>query len=221
MISPLRLVLLGPPASGKGTLAELIHQKWMIPITSTGSIIRKEIEQKTAYGEQVAHAIAEGKLAPDPLVMTLVTRWLDALQQESFLFDGFPRTIPQAELLDALLKEREQSLKAVIWLELDRSTIEERTLARRVCRACRRAVSLGLHVQSEEESCPSCGGELFQRADDSIEVLNRRMSIYEEHTLPLKSYYQAQGILEIIDASRPREEVMSEISDLLEQERVS
>jgi adenylate kinase len=207
-------VLLGPPASGKGTQAELIEQKFGLPATSTGAILRHEARAKTPLGLEVHGIISRGGLVPDALVLRLVSAWLDSLQN-GFLFDGFPRTIAQAEALDALLAERRRPLELVIFLQVTEQTIFQRMRRRLTCRACGKVVSIGIHVRSEIDPCPNCGGVLELREDDRADVLRKRLAEYQEKTSPVAKYYDKRSLLRPVNGDRSVDVVFGEIGEAI------
>ena len=207
-------MLLGPPASGKGTQAELIEQKFGIPATSTGAILRREARAKTPLGLQVHGIISRGELAPDILVLQLVSAWLDRLE-DGFVFDGFPRTITQAEALDALLEERRKPLQLAIFLQVTEQTIFERMRRRLTCRTCGKVVSIGIHVRSQTDPCPNCGGVLELREDDRADVLRQRLAEYLEKTSPVAKYYDKRSLLRPINGDRSAEVVFREIGEAI------
>ncbi|HEX5176898.1 MAG TPA: nucleoside monophosphate kinase, partial [Chthoniobacteraceae bacterium] len=154
-----RIVLLGPPASGKGTQAEMLRNAYQLPIVSTGAILREEQRLGTQLGKEAAAITRTGGLLPDATILSLIRAWLAAHNSE-FVFDGFPRTVNQARSLDALLAERGTPLELVIALEADLPTLQERVTRRLVCTQCRAVVSTGLHVDDVSAPCPVCGGTL-------------------------------------------------------------
>jgi adenylate kinase len=147
-------VLLGSPASGKGTQSELIQRKFQIPATSTGAILRREAKLNTSVGREADRIISKGALAPDDLVLGLVGQWLDQ-HREAFLFDGFPRTLPQAVEFEKMLHARQTPLDLAIFLEASEPTIAFRMARRLTCSNCGKVVSIGRHVQSASEPCPN------------------------------------------------------------------
>ena len=207
-----RLVLLGPPASGKGTQAELIKYRFGIPTTSTGAILRKQAKERTPLGLEAEQIISKGGLAPDDLVMQVVEAWLEA-HPEEFLFDGFPRTLEQAKAFDEILQQRRAPLDLAIALALSVDAIRARMALRLVCANCGKAVSMGRHVQSSHDPCPNCGGPLEKRSDDNNEALVRRLEAYWEKTVPVYKYY-GNRLVEI-DAGRDVEVVFADIPGLI------
>ena len=209
-----RIVLLGPPASGKGSQAQLIFQKYQIPAVSTGHLLRDEAASQTELGQRAASYTSKGQLAPDDLVMAVLQKWLGD-KRDSFVFDGFPRTLAQAIQLKPMLLEARIPLEIVLYLECDFPTIEKRVLGRVTCMLCKTIFQIGMHVASRETPCPQCGGSLERRADDEPEVLQQRMVQYFEKTAPLIEFYQNERILHKINATQTSERVFSEIIEAL------
>jgi adenylate kinase len=209
-----RIVLLGPPASGKGTQAELIQKRFGIPATSTGAILRAEAKRGTPIGVEAAKIITTGGLAPDEMVLQLVAAWLDKIDG-SFLFDGFPRTVTQAEQFEVLLCKRQSALELAILLEVPEPVIQARMLRRLTCSNCGKVISIGRHVRDANDPCPNCGGKLEARDDDNVSALARRMKEYREKTVPLTDFYDRRGILAAVDASRATESVFKDVSELI------
>ena len=206
-------MLLGPPASGKGTQAELIQNRFGIPTTSTGAILRRQAKERTSLGLEAEQIISKGGLAPDSLVMQVVEAWL-ATHLASFLFDGFPRTVEQAEAFDQTLQQREAPLDLAIALAVSVDTITTRMALRLVCPNCGKVVSMGRHVQSPTDPCPNCGGPLEKRSDDNHGALERRLEAYWEKTVPVYKYY-GNRLVEV-DAGRDAEVVFADIAGLIE-----
>ena len=205
-------MLLGPPASGKGTQAELIQNRFGIPTTSTGAILRKQAKERTPLGLEAEKIISKGGLAPDGLVMQVVETWL-ATHSAAFVFDGFPRTTEQAKAFDAILQQHQVPLDLAIALAVSVDTIRTRMALRLVCANCGKAVSMGRHVQSSHDPCPNCGGPLEKRSDDNNEALERRLEAYWEKTVPVYKYY-GNRLVEI-EAGRDVEVVFADIAGLI------
>ena len=207
-------MLLGPPASGKGTQAELIQSRFRIPVTSTGAILRKEAKERTRLGLEAERIITKGGLAPDGLVMQLVEDWLET-HLDSFLFDGFPRTLQQARAFDHVLSERHASLEAAIALAVSEETIAKRMALRLVCANCGKVVSMGRHVQSPSDPCPNCCGPLEKRADDNQVALQRRLEAYWKESVPVFKHYGE--LLYEVDGDREAELVFADIARFIER----
>ena len=210
-MNPLRLVLLGPPASGKGTQGRIMTGQWRVPVVSVGELLRKEIAARSPVGVEAARYLDQGHLVPDGIAITTVDGWLGRQREDAFVFDGFPRTVGQAEALQELLARRGSPLTAVLWLELDDARIVERVSRRLTCADCGATFQLGWHVQSGEEACPVCGGRLTVRGDDDPKALTARMAHYRERTEPVADYYAERGLLHRIDAGGTPEDVFARI----------
>jgi len=176
--------------------------------------LRKEAKEQTPLGLQALRVISSGGLAPDDLVMRVVASWVERAR-DSFLFDGFPRTVPQAERFDALLSGLRLPLQLAIFLEVTEKTIVERMSTRLTCRDCGKIVSLGRHVQSKDEPCPNCGGVLETRDDDQKEALARRMREFREKSLPVTDFYREKAIFAPVNGDRAVDCVFGEISQLI------
>lgn len=211
-----RIALLGAPASGKGTQAELIAGRYLIPATSTGAMLREEKRQGTELGLEAARRTDQGKLMSDGVVVQMLERWLGEHHQQ-FVLDGFPRTIFQADALERILADHQAPLEALIALEISLEQLQARVAHRLSCLACGLIVSIGLHVESAESPCPRCQGKLARRDDDQPETLSARLIEYTEKTEPLLAYYEQRGLLYKVDSSRTPELVFQSVSAILEQ----
>jgi adenylate kinase len=209
-------VLLGPPASGKGTQSELIQRKFQIPATSTGAILRREAKLDTLVGREADRIISKGALAPDELVLGLVGQWLDQ-HREAFLFDGFPRTLPQAIAFEQMLQARGTPVDLAVFLEASEATIAFRMAHRLTCSQCGKVVSIGRHVQSASERCPNCGGKLEVRSDDNHAALALRLEEFQKKSLPLIDFYSERGLLAKVDANQETDRVFEQISRVIQQ----
>jgi adenylate kinase len=214
-----RLVLLGPPASGKGTQGEHMQRAWGVAVTSVGEVLRQEAAAGTALGQEAAKYLNAGELVPDCVALASVAGWLGA-HRMGFVFDGFPRTVGQAQALEKILEERATPLTAVLWLELASNVIAERVSRRLVCAACGRTFGLGWQVARRDATCPVCGGALQCRHDDDPATLARRLEQYRQHTEPLLDFYAQRRLLRRIDAGQPAERVFTQIEAALAQPRV-
>jgi adenylate kinase len=195
-----RVVLLGPPGAGKGTQAKLLQEKFAVCQISTGDILRKAVAEKTPIGQEAAQYIDRGALVPDDVIVKLVAERLkDKDCAKGFILDGFPRTIPQAESLDAMLKEMKLSLNRVLSVQVPRAVIVERLAGRRSCRNCGALAHSVFNPPKNAGICDHCGGELYQRHDDEEDTIANRLSVYEQQTAPLVDYYRARHLLREID----------------------
>ncbi|MFO7769658.1 MAG: adenylate kinase [bacterium] len=207
-------ILLGPPGAGKGTQAKRLEEDMDVPQISTGDILRDHVARETDLGTQAKQYMDRGDLVPDQLIIDLIA---DRIDQDDaaggFLLDGFPRTIPQAVALDGLLRVREIPLRAVVLLDVDDEVLVRRISGRYLCRACGQDVNVG--GEEPPESCPECGGELYQRDDDRPETVRKRLEVYREQTAPLVDYYEGESLLRRVDGTGGVDEVTGRIKAAL------
>jgi adenylate kinase len=211
-----RIVLLGPPASGKGTIADGLRSEFGLPIVSPGSLLRAERTAGTALGLEADAKTSQGQLIDDTTINTLVGNWLRQQKGAGFVFDGYPRTLGQATALDGLLAERATPLDLVILLEASVNTLRQRVENRAICNQCGNIVSIGVHVASAEAKCPRCGGELSRRSDDSVETLERRLQEYSVKTEPLVQFYEDRDLLQRVNTERTPETVFEQVRKIVE-----
>ncbi len=212
-----RIILLGPPASGKGTQAEMIAAKFGIPSASTGALLRAERARGTSLGREADQWTAAGRLFPDEIALRVVRQWLEARGAESFLLDGFPRTLGQAQAFDAELDVRKLEIDAVFHLALSDEEIRRRVANRFTCSHCGASLSAELHHVKDGDACPSCGQPLIRRGDDTPDALEERLAQHRIHTEPVVEYYRQSGRLIEIDAATGRDAVFQKLSEALEQ----
>jgi len=212
----LKIILLGPPGAGKGTQAKSISREYNIPHISTGDIFRKNISEKTPLGVEAKGYMDSGKLVPDELTINLVK---DRLTKEDckngFMLDGFPRTVMQAEALDAFLKERNIDIDAALLIDAPKDLIIERMTGRRVCSKCGETYHIMNIPPKVEDVCDVCGSALIQRKDDNLETVIERLEVYDKQTQPLVEYYRRRGKLMSVDGAKELHEVFEDIRDLL------
>ena len=190
------LVFLGAPGAGKGTIAKEMVAKYHIAHISTGDILRGEVAAQTEAGKQAEALMKSGQLVPDELVAGMVRRRIAAPDcKRGFILDGFPRTIRQAELLEDALSEQKLFLDLVVYLEVDAETLLARLTARMNCRKCDAIYNKLTRPPKVAGICDVCGGELFQRADDSLETAKSRLKVFYNQTAPLVDYYRKNGLL--------------------------
>lgn len=211
-----RILLIGPQGSGKGTQAEQIVKAYGIPHISTGDIFRKHMSEGTELGLLLKSYVDAGKLVPNDLSLELVKDRLSQPDcQKGFLFDGYPRNLAQAEAIDALLKEMEMPFNHVICLEIARELVVERLEGRRMCEICGKIYHIKFNAPKVDGVCDDDGGKLYQRADDTLDAIESRLSDYYAQTEPIIDYYRKQGIVNEVDATLGISEVFAEIQEVL------
>lgn len=205
-----RIVLLGPPASGKGMQAGKISERYGIPAVSPGAMLRDEMRRGTALGIEADRLTRDGAMVPDAMVIALVRGWLEQ-HSGGFIFDGFPRNIAQAEALDQLLSRRHEPLQVVLHFDIPEALACARAMARMTCPQCGRTFGA-----KGEKVCPVCGSTLVRRGDDTPEAFKHRMEQYREKTSPLIDYYRRGGLLETVKPADDPNAVFSKIVSILE-----
>lgn len=190
------VILLGAPGAGKGTQAERIVAEFDLPHISTGEMLRAAVAQGTEMGREAQKYMSAGALVPDEVVIGVVRdRLAEPDAGEGFLLDGFPRTIAQAERLDAMLAEVGRAVTHVILIDVPADELIQRIAGRRSCQSCGKLFNVVFDPPKAEGVCDVCGGELLQRADDNEETVRNRLVVYEEQTAPLVDYYSARRVL--------------------------
>ena len=217
----MRIILFGPPGSGKVTQAKLLAEKYRIPHISTGDLLREAVAKETPLGLEAKGYLDSGSLVPDDVMIGLIREVITSgPAQHGFILDGFPRTIPQAEALDRLFGELGIELDGVISLRVEHEEVIHRLSARRMCRSCGRIFNPAQLQKSDPSKCQQCGGELFQRSDDTPETARRRLEIYLRDTKPLKEFYRRSNRFLQIDGMRGISAVHKEIVSILQKGRV-
>jgi adenylate kinase len=211
-----RLVLVGPPGAGKGTQAQFIAEHASVPKISTGDIFRANVSQGTPLGVQAKAYMDRGDLVPDDVTIEMVKlRLREDDATAGFLLDGFPRTVPQAEVLDDVLREVGTKLDVVLELVVDDDEVIRRLSGRRTCRTCNHIWHVDFDPPQVAGICDIDGGELFQRDDDQAETIANRLTVYADSTAPLVAYYASRGVLVGIDATGPVDDVTVRAIDAL------
>lgn len=213
----LRTILLGPPGAGKGTQAQKIVDKYDVPHISTGDIFRDNIKRGTELGKKAQEYMNKGELVPDDLVVDIAcARLLEPdCVEKGFLLDGFPRTVYQAEKLDEFLKDHGSKIDWVVDLQAEKEELITRITGRRVCPKCGASFHVTNIPPQKEGICDFCGGELIQRADDTVETVTNRIDVYESQTMPLIDYYEKSGNIAHIDGTASLETVFNEVCKVL------
>jgi adenylate kinase len=215
---PLNIVLLGPPGAGKSTISEaLALERGLVPI-STGQRLRTEIKARTALGREVTPYLERGDLAPDSLMDRLLRAALETLDpDQSFLLDGYPRTMPQALGLDGMLADYNRALDMVIALDVDDDEVVRRLSGRRMCDGAGEPFPVHIDDLASIVRCQERGGRLTQRDDDRPEVVRQRLVVYHNQTQPLLDFYAETELLRRVDASRPPAEVARSVLQLIRE----
>lgn len=212
----MRIIMLGAPGAGKGTQAKKIAEKYGIPHISTGDIFRANIKNGTELGKKAKTYMDQGLLVPDELVCDLV---VDRVQQpdceKGYVLDGFPRTIPQAEALDAALKSLGSAIDYAIDVDVPDENIVNRMGGRRACVKCGATYHVVFNPTKEEGVCDACGDKLILRDDDKPETVQKRLRVYHEQTQPLIDYYTTAGVMKSVDGTLNMEEVFRAIVAIL------
>ena len=212
----MKIIMLGAPGAGKGTQAKQIAAKYNIPHISTGDIFRANIKNGTELGKKAKTYMDQGALVPDELTCDLV---VDRIQQDDckngFVLDGFPRTIPQAEALDAALKKLNQTMDYAIDVDVPDENIVTRMSGRRPCLHCGATYHVVFNPPNAEGVCDACGNPTVLRDDDKPETVQKRLTVYHDQTQPLIEYYNAQNILKSVDGTQPLEKVFEDIVAIL------
>ena len=194
----------------------MITRQFSIPVTSTGAILRRERDLGTPLGQETAEALRSGGLVSDKIIIELIEDWLRLHGGHGFVFDGFPRTLPQAESLMSILARLRSALDLVIWLEVSEQTVFDRIAGRLQCAECGFTTSSSSAQFANRPKCPYCDGPLERRNDDDLGVLQTRLKEFRSKTEPLASFYENVSILHRIDGNRDREAVFGDISRLIE-----
>ena len=198
----MRLILLGPPGGGKGTVAKRLESEFNIPVISTGVILREAVNKKNKLGMEVNNIMTKGGLVPDHIILEIIK---ERIKQEDckngYIFDGFPRNIEQTNSLEKLNKELNEYIDYVFYFEIPFSEIIQRLSNRRVCKKCSTNYNLLFNPPKKDNICDLCGGELYQREDDKEDTIKNRLKVFTKQTVPLKKHYKDQKLLKVIDAN--------------------
>ena len=210
------IVFLGPPGAGKGTQAADLARKHGIPHISTGDMLREEIKAGTELGKLARSYIDDGNLVPDEVAVDIIRKRLQKEDaRNGYILDGFPRTIPQAEMLEHLLAGMSSALDRVIYLAAPEDVIIKRLSGRRICRQCGKIFHTVNMPPLKPGICDACGGELYQRPDDQPEAIRQRFQVYRDKTADLIRWYADRGLLEQVDAGIARAETYKKLEEIL------
>jgi adenylate kinase len=215
----MNVVLLGAPGAGKGTQAAKMAREFDLPHVSTGDIFRKAVADGTPLGLEAKRYMDAGELVPDEVTIGIVKERLAQPDCASgFILDGFPRTVPQADALGSALTSMGTALDAVILVDVPKDALVDRLTARRQCRACGRIYNVNSEMPANAAVCDACGGEVYQRADDTVETVTNRLDVYERNTQPLIDYYRHKGLLRSVDGARDVDAVFKDIAAIMRDE---
>jgi adenylate kinase len=213
----MRVVFVGPPGVGKGTQAQRLAERRGVVKISTGDVLREAVRQSTPLGVRAKAFMDSGSLVPDDLVIGMLAERLSAHDTRcGYLLDGFPRTIPQAEALDAMLAARGEALDRVVAFDANPEIIVSRLSGRRGCPRCGRVYHVAADPSPAGTRCGVCDAELIQREDDRESTIRRRLQVYEAETAPLLTYYRHRGLLTSIDGAASIDQVAARVDDVLD-----
>lgn len=208
----MHILLMGPPGAGKGTQAANLVNEFAIPHISTGDMFRAAVKEGTELGKQAKACMNAGKLVPDEVTIGIVRERLAKPDcEKGFILDGFPRTVEQADALTGILKEIGLKLTRVLNINVPAAELIERAVGRRICKKCGATYHIKFNPTKVEGICDACGGELFQRADDSEKTMKSRLSVYEAQTKPLIEYYQKAGLYTEVDGRQAIDKVFADV----------
>ena len=204
----MNIILLAPPAAGKGTQCEILVEKYNLTQISTGNLLRNIAKEETELGKKVKEVLTSGDLVNDELVYQIVENYLDNNEnQHGYIFDGFPRTESQAKRLDTILKDRNKKIDYVFFLDTEKEILLNRVLGRRTCKQCGKIYNTNIDILKPKKDliCDNCGGELYIRDEDNLQSFEVRYNTYIDKIQPLIDYYKQQNLLYKIDSSHSKE----------------
>ncbi|WP_172370547.1 adenylate kinase [Sporosarcina jiandibaonis] len=213
----MNIIVMGLPGAGKGTQADSIVEKYETPHISTGDMFRAAISEGTELGIKAKSYMDQGALVPDEVTIGIVRERLSKPDcDKGFLLDGFPRTVPQAEALDALLEDMGRKIEHVLNIEVNPDELVKRLTGRRICKVCGTSYHLQFHPPKVEGVCDKDGGELYQREDDNPETVKNRLEVNMTQTAPLLAFYNAKNVLSNIDGEQDIDDVFKELDAILQ-----
>ena len=213
------VILLGAPGSGKGTTAERVEKETGYTHISTGDMLREAVKAGTEVGKKADSYMQRGELVPDDVMIKVIEGRLDSGDKDAaYMFDGYPRTVAQAELLELSLSGRGSSIEKVVFLDAPRDVLIARLSGRRVCRDCAACYHIVGIPPKKEGVCDVCGGELYQRSDDQEETIMNRLEVYNRETEGLVSRYEEQGLLVRVDSDQAADPLAREVAELLKSD---
>ena len=213
------IILLGPPGSGKGTTAERIQERTGYTHVSTGDMLREAVKKDSEVGRKARSYMEKGELVPDDVMVRIIEERFEAGDSDAqYMLDGFPRTPEQAEMLDRAVAGRGGEIKNVVFLDAPRDVLISRLSGRRVCRNCGATYHVVNMPPQKEGICDACGGELYQRPDDSEDTIANRLDVYNRQTESLVEMYQKKGLLVRVKADQPADRLADEVAGIMETE---
>ena len=213
----MNLILLGPPGAGKGTQAKILTKKYDIPQISTGDILRAAIKYQTPMGIKAKSYMDSGALVSDEVVVGIVEERLAKPDcRNGFILDGFPRTVVQADALKKMLQALGKTIDHVISIDVDREELLERITGRRICKNCGKGFHIKFDPPKDNDTCDECGGELYQRDDDSEETMRKRLEVYDKQTAPLIAYYTQELLLRTIQGIGSIDDIQTRLLQVFE-----
>lgn len=212
----MQILMMGAPGAGKGTQAAKVVKEYGIPQISTGDMFRAAVKEGTQLGKKAKECMDAGKLVPDEVTIGIVRERLSKADcAKGFILDGFPRTVSQADALGKILSDLGKKLSCVINIDVPSEYLIERAVGRRICKKCGATYHVKYNAPKAEGICDDCGGELYQRGDDTAETMQKRLSVYEASTRPLIEYYKAAGVYAEVDGRQPIDKVTEDLNKIL------
>ncbi len=213
----MNIILLAPPAAGKGTQAEILTDNYHLNHISTGDLLRSVSKEENDLGRNIKQMMESGSLVSDDIVLEVFNHYLEHTDNMNLLLDGFPRNIYQAEKLDEILKEKNSQIDYVFLFNISKEMLVDRITGRRLCESCGKVYNVNIDPLKPkiESTCDKCGGKLYARKDDNEETFNIRYNEYQTQTSPLITYYQNKGNLYEIDSSVSKEDTFRQIEEIL------
>lgn len=214
----MNIILLAPPAAGKGTQSEKLEKEYNLNHISTGDLLRNASKEENDFGKNLKSIMESGKLVTDDIVLEVLNRYLDQTDNMNLLLDGFPRNIYQANKLDEILVSKDSKVNYVFLLDVPKEILADRITGRRLCKSCGRVYNVNIDSlkPNVDNVCDNCGNELFQRSDDNRETFETRYNEYLEQTSPLIDYYKNKNVLFEIDSTQTVEEIFNQIKKIIE-----
>jgi len=211
----MNILLFGPPGAGKGTQAALLVKNHKMKHISTGDLFRYNTKNNTPLGLEAKKYMDQGQLVPDSVTISMVENVMQSLDGQGFILDGFPRTVAQADALEALMKKLEAKIDKVLFFEVPQDLFMDRLTGRRVCKQCGALYHIVSKPTAKEGVCDSCGGPVVQRDDDKPEAISTRLKVYDESTKPVKDFYRDMGLLVEIDGTGTTEDVYKRLNSVI------